>query len=415
VKWVIRSAIIITLLFGVITFLDTRNKNGKFDLVASVGAATTGYTEYGACTFPTAVSPTLEETAWRLFVAANCPTKRNKVVWEDWVEQLQLYPATGVIGGVASAANPKRLHGSPLARAVIGRLSGPRALLAPATECQQMQASNAPPNVTPTATVCEEARLNPDAAAFVTTNKYQVRPGQTAAAQKGIDIEFPRPAIEVKVDWIPATDFNPPFTCSNPPVGVHVEMIDGACYAMAGMHISSKLLKNWVWATFEPQSMLTNPLRCITFGDCNDPWGSIPAKSSGGSSGFTSQSPAIQYLMKQANLASEFSNYRLDGVQVDFTTANAAPTLLGNSIIEGENAGLKRDQASCITCHSVSSIKNDGTDAFGAVFINLVSDPSTIPKGAQYNIPTGWIARDFVWSLAFGCPDPTKSGEQPCH
>jgi hypothetical protein len=359
-----------------------------------------------ACAFPTAPSSTPEETAWRLFVAANCPTSGNKVVWENWIEQLQLYPAKAA-AAVAANEQPKRLHGSPLARATVSRSQGLRALLVPDSECNRMH--GAPPNVTPNAIICEEVRLNPDAAAFVTGNGYQLRPGQTNAAQRGTDIEFPKPAIEVKVDWIPATDFAPPFTCGNPPTGVHVETIDGVCYAMAGMHISSKLLNNWLWATFEPQSMLTNPLRCITFGACNDSWGSNPATSNGGPGGFTQASPALQSLMTQANLAPEFFNYRLDGVQTDFT-AGGAPTFLGNSIIEGENVGMKMNEASCITCHSVSSIKNDGTDGFN-IFINLPNPP----VGPQFKVPAGSIARDFVWSMGFACPDPTGTGEQACH
>jgi len=244
--------------------------------------------------------------------------------------------------------------------------------------------------------------LNPDAATFVTRNNYQVRTGQTAAAQKGTDIQFTAPSIEVKVDWIPGTDFKPAFTCANPPTGVHVEEIEGTCYAMAGMHISSKLTKNWIWATFEPQSMLTNPLRCITFGNCNDPWGSNPATSSGGAAGFTQLTPALQSLMTQASLAPEFLNYRLDGVQTDFTTANGAPTLLGNSVIEGENVGMKKNTASCITCHSESAIQKTGTDNIRNISAKV---------GPQFKVPAGWIARDFVWSMALACP----GGIQSCH
>jgi hypothetical protein len=380
-------------------------------LAAALGAGTcflqtSAAAQSAACTFPTAPSSTPEETAWRLFVAAHCPTNGDKVVWENWVEQLQLYPATGG-AAVAAAQAPKRLHGSPLARALASRSRRLTAFLAPDTECGLMR--GAPPNVIPSATICEEVRLNPDAAGFLTGNSYQHRPGQTAAAQKGTDIEFPKPAIEVKVDWVPASDFTPPFSCSSPPTGVHVETIEGQCYAMAGIHISSKLLDNWLWATFEPQSMLTNPLRCITFGACNDPWGSNPATSNGGTAGFTQASPALQALMTQANLAPEFFNYRLDGAQVDFM-AGGAPTHLGNSVIEGENVGMKMNEASCITGHSVSSIKNDGTDGFN-VFLNL-PDP---PVGPEYKPPAGSIARDFVWSMGFACPDPTGTGEQTCH
>jgi hypothetical protein len=150
--------------------------------------------------------------------------------------------------------------------------------------------------------------------------------------------------------------------------------------------------------------MVTNPLRCITFGPCNDPWGSNPATSSGGESGFTQQTSAVTALMKQGNLAPEFNNYRLDGVQTTFTNADGTPTYLGNSVIEGENVGMTINTASCITCHSASSIKNDGTDGITENIFQV---------GAQYQIPTGWIARDFAWSLGLACPDVT-GGLQPC-
>jgi hypothetical protein len=234
-----------------------------------------------ACTFPTAAAATPEETAWKLFVAANCPANKTPLVWETWIEQSQLYPASGT--AAATAVRPqvgaKRLHGSPLARAVMARKQGLKAELIPSTECNVM---NGPPsNVNSNALICEETRLNAEAQKFVTDSGYRIRPPQTKAAQQGTDIEFPAPAIEVKVDWIPATDFTPPFTCSQPPQGVHVETIAGTCHAMAGMHISSKLLKDWIWVTFEPQSMLTNPLRCITFRSCNDSWGSDLLRATG--------------------------------------------------------------------------------------------------------------------------------------
>jgi hypothetical protein len=357
--------------------------------------STSAFAQSAACAIPTAPSATPEETAWRLFVAANCPGNGSQVVWENWIEQSQLYPTAGAAAAAGPA--PKRLHGSPLARALVARLRNARALLTPVSECNDMRGP--PPNVIPHAKICEEARLNPEAAAFVTGNGYQLRAGQTAAAQKGTDIEFPKPAIEVKVDWIPATDFTTPFTCDKPPTDFRVEMIDGTCYAMAGIHVASKLLDNWLWATFEPQSMLTNPLRCITFGDCRDAWGASPAQSSGGPSGITKLTPALQDLMTQANLAPAFANYRLDGAQTVFTL-NGKPTYLGNSVIEGENVGMKKNTASCITCHSVSSIKKDGTDGV----VNLHDQ-----VGPQYKIPPGWIARDFVWSLFLACPgSPTQ-------
>jgi len=371
---------------------------GRPPLIATVSAAPD---PPDACAFPSSPASTPEETAWRLFVAANCPANKTQVVWETWIEQDQLYPANG--SATAQALRPpvssRRLHGSPLARAMTAQRRGVAAELIPSTQCNAM--NGPPPNVKPNSTVCEEARLNPAAQKFVSDNGYRTRPLQTKAAQQGTDIEFPVPAIEVKVDWIPATDFEPPFNCTTPPQGLHVETIAGTCYAMAGMHISSKLLKDWVWATFEPQSMLTNPLRCITFAPCTDPWGSSPSTSNGGPSGFTNQTPALAALVKQAKLFPEFANYRLDGVQIKFTAPDGKPTYLGNSVIEGENVGMTKDTASCITCHSVSSIKNDGTD--GITKINS-------QVGSQYQVPPSWIARDFVWSLGLACPTVKNGG-----
>ncbi len=364
----------------------------------------------GACTFPTAPAATPEQTAWEIFVAANCPTGNNKLVWETWVEQLQLYPQNGQ-AGAGLVQGVRRLHGSPLALARRGKVGGP-AELTPNNECNSMGRKPPTPPMIATPTICEEVHLNPAAAQFITNAGYQTRPPQTQAAKQGTNIQFPPDAIEVKVDWIPATDLQTPFTCTNPPTGVHTEVIDGTCYAIAGMHIESKLLPNWLWATFEPQSMTTNPWRCEIFGPCNDPWGSNPAMSNGGASGFTQPTAALAALMQQAGLPPEFLNYRLDGVQTDFANPNGKPTLLGNSIIEGENVGMPNDSASCITCHSVSSTKNNGMDG-----IYLLAHTLGNPVGPEYKIPTDWIRRDFVWSMGLACPDikgPPPEGLQTC-
>ncbi len=391
-----KRLLLFALTLGSLTYLVVGETGGMFP--------TPALAQSSACAFPTAVSPTMEETAWKLFVAANCSAGGTQLVWETWIEQSKLYPASGTTGPTAAAAPARRLHGSPLAARLAQVRRGLTAALTPSSQCNPM--GGPPPNVKPGATICEEVHINPDAAGYVTGNGYQVRPGQEAAAQKGTDIEFPPSAIEIKVDWIPATDFATPFTCNNPPAGIHVDTIDGVCYAMAGMHISSKLLKNWLWATFEPQSMVTNPLRCITFGDCHDQWGSNPAVSSGGTAGFTQLTPALHDLMSEAKLAPEFLNYRLDGVQTEFTLPGGQPTYLGNSIIEGENVGMY-NTVSCITCHSVSSIENNGVD--GITELNPMVGP-------QYKLPSSsWVYRDFAWSMGLACPQvPNGGGLQTC-
>jgi hypothetical protein len=272
-------------------------------LIATASAAPKATSK--ACAFPTHMASTPEETAWQLFVAATCGSNNNQVAWENWIEQLDLYPAGGQAGAKRSAKH-KRLHGSPLTHVLAVKLDEARGArlpeLAPSSECNIMHGP--PPNVVKGATICEEAHLNPEAQRFVSENGFEIRPGQTKAAQQGTNVQFPSPAVEVKADWIPASDFTPPLSCSTPLPGVHVEIIDGACYALAGLHISSKLLPNWLWATFEPQNLTTNLNRCKVLG-CNDPWGSSPATSSGD---FTQQTPALKAMMTEANLAPEWFN-----------------------------------------------------------------------------------------------------------
>lgn len=329
-----------------------------------------------ACTPPSAMASTPEETAWRLWVAATCAASATQVTWETWVEQATLFPASGA----AAAPTAKRFHESPLARARRARQPGATASVTP-SECGVATSGR---------TICEEVRINPASQAYVTSAGLTTRSGQAKQAASGRPFVFPAPSVEIKADWIQLA------SCSNPPQGVRVENVGGTCYALAGMHLSSKLLDKWLWATFEAQNLTTNPQRCVVLG-CNDPWGSSPATSRGGANGMTKLTPALAALMAQAKLSPEWTNYRLDGVQTDYLDANGKPTILGNSIIEGENAGVPLTSSSCITCHAVSSIKADGTD--GATL--LTSDP----VGNPTPLPAGFVSRDFAWSLGLACPN----------
>lgn len=128
---------------------------------------------------------------------------------------------------------------------------------------------------------------------------------------------------------------------------------------------------------------------------CVDFFGSEPAKTDGAATKLT---PQLENLMTAAHLAPEWKNYRLDEVQITFVDGDYQPTLLGNSIIEGENAGVPLKESSCISCHAVSSVKSDGTD--GIKFLNAnnpVGEPEPLPS-------RDWIRRDFVWSLFEACP-----------
>jgi hypothetical protein len=365
-----------------------------------------------ACTLPAAMASTPEQTAWQLFVAANCPSsgKAGPLTWQNWTEQTcWLSPTTAGCPGAPSLgiAAPRFLHGSALriqksgqakkAPGGVNPLSG--ACSAMTTKALGPPLSNfVPGNLAANPTFCEEVYVNPSEAAFVKTpapgNTLTTLAGQVVYGSAHNPITFPTAAVEVKADWLPASSIAPSFNCTtNPPPGVYVETINGACYALAGIHISSKLAPNWLWATFEPQSSVTNPNRCNPklYSLCNDPWGSNPAASSGKA---TAPTQALVQLMTAAGLPKVFQNYRLTGTQTTFVTSGNKPIPLGNSFTE-YNAEVLPQQASCITCHSYAGIttKPSVAPVSCCTFPVMVGTPPAQPPNT--------LKDDFSWMLPF--------------
>ncbi|HYX29970.1 MAG TPA: hypothetical protein VE863_15620 [Pyrinomonadaceae bacterium] len=360
-----------------------------------------------ACTPPTTMAGSNEETAWQLFVAATCKVPNTEyLTYQTWTEQNCWYNPGSCqqLTATATAAPVRHLHGSQLGEHLRRKLG----LTVPngtPGDCSAMtQTSPNPPfnalnpfvpkNITSNAQFCEEVYVNKPEADYVNAPASGATltnlTAQVAYAQ-GTPIKFPNPAIEVKADWLPAASVNDSFDCANnKPAGVYVETINGKCYALVGMHISSKLLPDWLWATFEPQSTLTNPNRCNPnlYSNCNDPWGSDPAVSTGQT---TSQTTALTNLMTQAGLAKEFFNYRLTGVQIAYLDANNNAIQLGNSFVEF-NASVLPHQAACMTCHSYAQVTTPGTQQafFG---------PPNI--GTPRPTPAGNYSEDFSWFLGF--------------
>jgi hypothetical protein len=124
-----------------------------------------------ACTLPTAMAASNEQTAWQLLVAASCPSN-GRLTWETWTEQTCLAqpnsPGCAPAAGLA-VAPARHLHASRLA----GRLRRPTPKLSAAGTpggCGAMttlgNASAAlkpfvPKNLSSTAQLCEEALQTP--------------------------------------------------------------------------------------------------------------------------------------------------------------------------------------------------------------------------------------------------------------
>ncbi len=372
-----------------------------------------------ACNLPSQKAGTPEQTAWQIFVAINCASG-GKLTWETWIEQNCWYNP----GSCDAAPEKKRFTHAVSLLATKGRAH----TAAPATGlpgCQAMTTAttqNLPPGLLPfipknlsaTPAFCEEVFVNASESDFVNSPpgaqpgvNLATRAGQaTYIAATNKPLQFPGGAVEVKADWVAASSLNAAsfFDCDQKkPNGIYVQKLDGVCYALVGMHITSKLYTNWLWATFEPQSSLTNPNRCnpALYSSCNDAWGSSPARSAGKPTALTKN---VTSLMDQAGLAAAFRNYRLVGVQTDYNQPLASKGLLGNSFVEF-NAQVAPKQASCITCHAYAAI-NVALNPPGAGSGGPIgSGPATGKPKLPPAIPgANWVPLDFSWMLGFMPP-----------
>jgi hypothetical protein len=208
---------------------------------------------------------------------------------------------------------------------------------------------------------CEEVFLSPVEAAFVKRDLTTLVSQQAYGKERGGTINFPGTgtndtrldldSLEVKVDWVPATSYNPTFACPDPTNSLYTETINGTCYALAAIHITSKVMPRWLWATFEPNNNVTNPNRCDPklYGACFDPWGTTSSQPYGKGQK-AQQSPALRQAMAEAHVNPALSNYFLTGVQTEFVDNYGKPIQLGNSFVEF-NQGVPPGKSSCITCH----------------------------------------------------------------
>jgi hypothetical protein len=350
----------------------------------------------------------LTRFAWYLFIQAMTPSTGpgGPLSFESWTEQCQL----GTIGCTTTASldatkKTRTFHGSPLKAAnATAKAAKTTASGIPQSDCSAMNSAGfpgypAPSNVKvnqkgkpPQSIFCEEVYVNGAEKTFVTTNGLSTLTGQqTYGNAHGGAITFPWDAVEIKVDWVPTSSFNPSFQCPDPTGTLYTETINGTCYAMVGLHISSKVLPNWVWATFEPNSSVTNPNRCDPklYDTCFDPWGTKSSTPYAKGQPVPPQSPQLQQAMTAAGLNKAFNNYYLTGVQTEFVS-NGQPVPLGSSFVEF-NADVKPGQASCITCHRY------------AYFDGKAPNPPGAPEDNFGGPPKGWSA------VGYACNKPKPS------
>ncbi len=221
-------------------------------------------------------------------------------------------------------------------------------------------------------------------------------------------IQFPRDSYEVKAAWIILKPGDPKnsryYTVQSryqDKNGVWQDVLAG----LGGLHITSKALPNWVWATFE---QVDNP-------QIKDAPVVVPTP------------PEVQELndlfhafIKEDDPDSVWQYYILRGTQIDFTNPDGSPTILANTLIESNF----QKSSSCITCHALSTrgSASEGRLPFFSVtstgvqgYVGSLSDPNNkyfdafetpvcfSPQTFSFvNCQTGVLVyktMDFVWSF----------------
>jgi hypothetical protein len=256
-----------------------------------------------ACSLPTRPAGTQEETAWRLFVAINCKTGAGDLTWETWTTQ-------ACLNNPADCRDDGRLHASALRASLVAadkprRTAGCSPMTTNSPNTDPSLVPFVPANLSARPVFCEEMTISPGEEAYSRKNGLLTQAGQVNYLRAGKTIDFPADAIEVKANWVPASSFSDAsFDCARPNGRIYLEMIDGECYALAAIDMSSKLYPDWLWASFEPQYPVTNPNRCDPelYNSCTDTWGSNPATSTGQDTAPCSMPPASPWIRRSATI-----------------------------------------------------------------------------------------------------------------
>jgi cytochrome c peroxidase len=356
----------------------------------------------------TAAATHSDEYAWRLFVALNWPADTGTraadpaarfgadqpVVWETWLNAGNVYQDDGADPGPWWASRrpltPERqfetLSRPDLQnlRHIVGGVMVP--LVDPIANARRLT----------------EIHINREAFEFIRRRELFNLEGQKRAQLNGSVISFPYGACEVKAKWRPITEQERSRYHT-----MELTLADGTrrLFGLTGLHIASKDLPTWFWATFEH---VDNP----TLAD-NEGW-QLPSRDRFACGAEHSDCNRIPAGMGLEGTVWQY--YRLRGTLTQYTDARGEPQRLANSELE---SGMQRS-ASCITCHSRASIavvdggivhlpifdSSAGSDSSGGSTGDPLARRGFIgaPDAAWYGPQPGAVgprfqSLDFVWSM----------------
>ncbi|MGD9922979.1 MAG: hypothetical protein AB7V13_16295 [Pseudorhodoplanes sp.] len=266
-----------------------------------------------------------------------------------------------------------------------------------------------------------ETRMNREAFEFIVDRNLYSIDGQEKALDDNTAIDFPVAAKEIKAAWRLFTDRELDPTLNFRDLNGNSAIEDderglrllertyhigygvvrnekiGADevrpFGLVGLHIITKDIPNWFWATFEH---VENPQASVGSLDRHSPAGKgYPPEAEG---------TVWQY-------------YRLRGTQTDFVTPTGRPTVLANTQIEGSF----QESSSCITCHARASIgrrlDNIRVDGGRQLFAPGTFVPPSAqvarPPAAERGYPFGATRLSVFEDLRAAFPFPALSPRDP--
>jgi hypothetical protein len=365
-----------------------------------------------------------DKMSWETFVAVvkPAPDHPDLLTFETWATDQDTFTENPVwpSGPLLGSARPGRFQTSALqiSHMPVGFVAATAPVIAGNCAAPgSPAAANFPTPATadpPANCIAEEVRRNRSSFSYIVSHGLNLQAGILNAIP-GPVIQFPTDAVELKMDWIPVATLKTWLNSNGvaTPAGFvegnyYVTNSGGTQYALLSMHISTKQLPEWLWATFENQY---NPGRCDTMG-CYDEFGTTAALSTilphqtPPPGGTQNQYPAcakstdLAQLFSAAGLGTMWNSYCLKASQIDYLSTQDATMgkalLNGDSVIERLVASVPIQNSSCITCHAYAGTKANGC-------VDLSGNPGLQPAG-----PTGLVnwpymatqkSYDFVWGV----------------